>query len=74
MVGPLGRIRCPMRAFWGEADPFLPADRERLDAFLRERRIGWELVPAAGHWAQYEGAVRFNAALGDWLESLPGVS
>jgi pimeloyl-ACP methyl ester carboxylesterase len=54
-----------VHAFWGEHEM---ADRAMLDArmaLLRQARpdVEIEVIPQAGHWAFYEAAGRFNAAL-----------
>ncbi|HUB50091.1 MAG TPA: hypothetical protein VMB73_34390, partial [Acetobacteraceae bacterium] len=61
----LPRVQGHVHAFWGEHE--MP-DRAMLDqriALLRQARPDAEviLMPQAGHWAFYEAAEAFNAAL-----------
>lgn len=61
----LPRVHVPVHAFWGEHEM---ADRAQLDArigLLRQARpdTAVTVMPGAGHWAFYEAAEAFNAAL-----------
>lgn len=61
----LPRVHGHVHAFWGEHEM---ADRAMLEVrmeLLRQARpdVEIEVIPGAGHWAFYEAAGRFNAAL-----------
>ena len=61
----LPRVHGQVHGFWGEHEM---ADRAMLDvriALLRHARpnVAVEVIPQAGHWAFYEAAEHFNAAL-----------
>lgn len=68
----LPQIGCPLAGIWGEQDvlyldrPGLVAQALPLAADFR----GLTMLPGAGHWAPYEAAAAFDAALGAWLQSL----
>ena len=61
----LPRVRGHVHGFWGDHE--MP-DRAILDTrigLLRQARpdVTIEMIPRAGHWAFYENAEHFNAAL-----------
>lgn len=61
----LSAIDAPLSGIWGEADAttgaFLDARRELLRAI--DPAAEFEIVPKAGHWAQYEAPEAFNRLL-----------
>jgi pimeloyl-ACP methyl ester carboxylesterase len=65
----LPRVRAQVDAIWGEYDLPHP-DPAVQAAALRAAHPDLEMrvVPAAGHWAMYEGATAFNAALQSLLD------
>ncbi len=67
----LPRIKAPLAAIWGSRDATaLPSPEARI-AILRERQpdLPAVIIDGAGHWAMYEAADRFNAALAGILSS-----
>ena len=60
--GNLARIRCPLQLIWGEhdrtANPSLAHRVERTRAILPNIPI--HILPATGHWAQYERPEEVN--------------
>jgi pimeloyl-ACP methyl ester carboxylesterase len=67
----LARLTVPLSAIWGEFDRPHP-DPALQEAVLRRYQPGLDFrtIAGAGHWAMYERAQAFNAALLDML-SLP---
>jgi len=68
----LPQIRCPLAGIWGEQD-VLYRDRPGLVAralALAADYRGLTMLPGAGHWAPYEAAAAFDAALVTWLQAL----
>lgn len=65
----LHEVKVPVRAIWGERDVLAKPTLEHLFAVLRAAQPGLvtRTVPDAGHWAMYENAPAFNAALLDLL-------
>ena len=67
----LPRLRCPLHGIWGARDVLF---RHRLpmigQALARAPRFeSLALLPQAGHWAQFEAADDFNAALAEALSA-----
>jgi pimeloyl-ACP methyl ester carboxylesterase len=69
MLPVLPRIRCPIDAIWGEFDRPHP-DPDVQEAVLRKFQpdMQFRVVPAAGHWAMYEGAEAFNTIARELLD------
>ena len=67
----LPELACPVDAIWGEFDRPHP-DPARHHAILRgiDARAEMRVIPGAGHWAMYENADAFNAALLKMLHSM----
>jgi len=65
----LPEIKARVTAIWGGADgaagPYLQDRRDRLAA-LRPDAAQF-LIEGAGHWVQYEAAVRFNRLMDEVL-------
>ncbi|MBI3991753.1 MAG: alpha/beta fold hydrolase [Candidatus Lambdaproteobacteria bacterium] len=63
--GNLARIRCPLQLIWGERDrtanPSLASRLEHTRAILPDVPI--HILPATGHWAQYERPREVNGLL-----------
>ena len=72
LLDALRRIQCPLGAIWGERDhvalPDLPARVAALRAVRPEAPIA--IIPAAGHWVQFEAPAAFDAALARTLAAL----
>jgi 2-hydroxy-6-oxonona-2,4-dienedioate hydrolase len=69
----LPRIAAPVGAVWGEHDQICKVGGpEARFAAIRESHpdLVARLIPDAGHWAMYERADAFNAALADVLAAL----
>ena len=67
----LPRLRCPLHGIWGARDVLF---RHRLPMIGQALALapGFEslaLLPQAGHWAQFEAADAFNAALAQALST-----
>ena len=62
-------IRAPVFATWGAEDVLARGRFDVLEAGLRRAPDVRELklIPAAGHWAQFEQAKVFDAMLHGWL-------
>jgi pimeloyl-ACP methyl ester carboxylesterase len=61
----LPELRCPVLALYGEQDPFYKGQTALYEVALRQAP-GFQTLGAiaeAGHWAQFERAAAFNAAL-----------
>lgn len=62
LMGLLERIRCPMQLIWGAGDrtvvPSIMYRTARCHGV--NPRLPVHILPATGHWAQYESAERFN--------------
>lgn len=58
----------PLRMIWGEHD-VTAASADQAAGRIASHRSGadWHVVPAAGHWVQYEGAAASLALIDDWL-------
>ncbi len=73
LVPILPRLRCPVHGIWGAMDVLyrhrLPLIQRVLSTAPDFRSL--ELLPAAGHWVQFEAAEAFNAALARALQSPP---
>ena len=59
----------PLNGIWGEADvtgtPSIEARHERLKSVRPD--IKFHVIPAAGHWVQYEAPTEFNTTLADMI-------
>jgi len=60
----LSRVGAPIDLVWGEHDALHP-DGARHQAIVQgiDPRCSLSIIPAAGHWAMFEGAEAFNSAL-----------
>ena len=67
----LPHIKARLDGIWGERDatayPHLDERARTLRSFQPNARF--EVIPGAGHWAQYEGADRFNPLLAEIARS-----
>ncbi len=72
VVRVLGDLKVPLDAIWGEFDRPHP-DSPVQEAVLRRFQPGldFRVIAGAGHWAMYERAEAFNAALLDMLAKPP---
>jgi 2-hydroxy-6-oxonona-2,4-dienedioate hydrolase len=63
----LDGVDAPVLLVWGEHD--VTTEPEAAARAISEGRadISWQLVPGAGHWAQYERADEVNRLLLDWF-------
>jgi pimeloyl-ACP methyl ester carboxylesterase len=70
LLGVLPKVTCQVDLIWGELDRPHP-DPELQASVVRRTHPDAELhvVPGAGHWAMYENAPAFNAALEDLLDA-----
>lgn len=59
------RVHCPVFGIWGAEDVLYRGVQERLAPALSEAPDfrGLTLIPAAGHWVQFENPIEFNQAL-----------
>ena len=69
MPGELARLRCRTQILYGEHDCLaLPSVVARIDACFEVMPTATiEIIPAAGHWAQFENAAATNRALLSFL-------
>lgn len=69
VVSDLARVQCPVQILWGKCDRLAhPSVAARVDACrnaLPSVRI--DLIPGAGHWAQFENAPQANRVLLEFL-------
>lgn len=69
VVPDLGRVHCPVQIIWGECDrlahPSVAARAEACRNALPSVRI--DLIPGAGHWAQFENPSETNRVLLEFL-------
>lgn len=69
VLGDISRLQCPVQVLWGERDrlahPSVAARVEACRAALPSVRT--DIVPGAGHWAQFENAPDANRLLLDFL-------
>jgi len=72
VVRVLGDLRVPLDAIWGEFDRPHP-DPQLQEAVLRRFQpdCHFRVIAGAGHWAMYERAEAFNAALLELLAAPP---
>lgn len=58
-------LRCPVHGIWGDHDALVRGALEILEPALSKAPgfRGLTLLPGAGHWAPFEAASAFNAAL-----------
>jgi 2-hydroxy-6-oxonona-2,4-dienedioate hydrolase len=67
LIRALPAVKARLSGIWGERDatayPHV-AERARVLRSVQPQ-ARFEIIPGAGHWAQYEGAERFNAVLAD---------
>ena len=65
----LPHVKAKLAGIWGEHDVTSPSDlvADRLRQFQPQAEV--EIVPAAGHWVQYEAAELFNRRLPALLEA-----
>jgi pimeloyl-ACP methyl ester carboxylesterase len=60
----LATVRVPIDLIWGEHDALHPGGARHLEILQAvDPGCTLQIVPRAGHWAMYEGAEAFNAAL-----------
>ena len=73
LLADLAAASAPAMAIWGEADrlawPSVPARAELVRQARPDIRV--EIIPQAGHWAQYENPAAVNALLLDFLTDFP---
>lgn len=67
----IAQAQSPVKVAYGEFDaPALPDIAAKKDLFVAEREdLEFEIIPAGGHWLQYEQADRFNSMTLRWLAS-----
>ena len=69
VVGDLARVKCPVQIIWGERDrlahPSVAARMEFCRGALPSVRT--DVIPGAGHWAQFENARETNRVLLEFL-------
>jgi pimeloyl-ACP methyl ester carboxylesterase len=73
----LPRLRATVSAIYGEHDALYRGRLPELQATMQSLPAQWgqwHTVPGAGHWAPYEAAEEFNAALLKTLASKPGAA
>lgn len=72
VVRVLGDVKVPLDAIWGEFDRPHP-DPALQESVLRRFQpdMDFRVIAGAGHWAMYERAEAFNAALLDLLTARP---
>lgn len=63
---------CALNFIFGAGDITLDPGIEGIRAHVAEHHpdAGFEVIPDAGHWVQYEAAAPFNASLRAWLSGL----
>jgi len=63
----IDRIQCPLLMLWGEHD--VTAFPSEVAQSLRQDRAerDWCVVPAAGHWVQFERPSEVNKLLSSWF-------
>ncbi|WP_347565297.1 alpha/beta fold hydrolase [Bordetella petrii] len=71
MVQALRRYGGPVLLVWGEHDVTAAARQVAPAIAAAGPRREWRVVPAAGHWVQYEGAAVVNDLLPRWFDGLP---
>lgn len=71
LLDALPQVQAPVAAIFGELDATAHPWLDEREAKLRSIRpeLDFRVIPAAGHWVQYEAAERFNAELLDLLRS-----
>lgn len=69
LTGALERLEMPVLMLWGEHDP--TGDPAEVGALWQGGRTerACAIVPAAGHWVQYEAAAAVNRRLLDWFSA-----
>jgi pimeloyl-ACP methyl ester carboxylesterase len=67
LTAALDQLAIPVLSLWGEHDPTGdPAEVGPMwQRGLAERAV--DIIPAAGHWVQYEAAGEVNRRLLDWF-------
>ena len=67
----LPALRCPVSGIWGEQDVLYRNRMEVVGQALAQSPgfRSLRLLPGAGHWAPYEDAPAFNAALAALLKA-----
>ncbi|WP_349828622.1 alpha/beta fold hydrolase [Brevibacterium litoralis] len=70
IVERLGAVRCPVRVFWGEDDPWIPVDQ--ASALARRLPGDPQVVtfPGAGHLVPLEATEAFVARFREWFRDL----
>jgi len=52
---------CPVHAIWGELDALYLGKIHQIKGRLSNCDLrSFDVIPSAGHWAQYEAAIEFN--------------
>lgn len=71
LVDDIAALNCPLHVFWGANDRVAFPSPEARAEVCREARpdMGLSIIPAVGHWAQYEAADAVNALLLDFLRA-----
>ncbi|MBI4293245.1 MAG: alpha/beta fold hydrolase [Betaproteobacteria bacterium] len=74
VVSDLKRVQCPVQILWGERDrlahPSVAARVDACRAAVPSARL--DLIPGAGHWAQFENAREANRLLLEFLREKLG--
>jgi 2-hydroxy-6-oxonona-2,4-dienedioate hydrolase len=60
-------VDAPVLLVWGEHDVTTDPEAAARAISQGRERISWQIVPGAGHWAQYERADEVNRLLLDWF-------
>lgn len=73
LLDDLRRVKCPLQMIWGALDHLAYPSIEARAALCRDVRpdLRLDVIPSAGHWAQYEQAAAFNEAVMRFLLSAP---
>ena len=73
LVRTLPRVGCPVSGIWGSEDALYRGRTSVIGAALSQAPAfrTLTLIPAAGHWVQYEQATAFNDALLAALAAVP---
>jgi pimeloyl-ACP methyl ester carboxylesterase len=68
----LARLDIPVLMLWGEHDT--TGDPREVGPLWQDGRAerAFDIIPAAGHWVQYEAADEVNRRLGGWFGPVPG--
>lgn len=65
----LSELDMPVLMLWGEHDP--TGDPHEVGPVWQAGHAerAYDVIPAAGHWVQYEAAQEVNRRLGDWFQA-----